>query len=397
MKYYAADELSDEQALKNLLLDIDCLNQLSPWSGKLNIFDVLKITRTEIRHSNMLAWLMDPNEKHGLRDLFLRSVVQNIIHYANEASFDVFKILMMDYDSFTISREWKNIDLLVLSESERVLLCFENKIESREHSDQLNRYQRIVEQDFPDYIKLYIYLTPDGVDSSVPDIWQSMSYRELMELLEICISQTELPHDTQTLIMHYIEAVRRDIVGDEKLKEICRNIYAKHRQAIDLIIDNKPDAVDFSSSLIRKWCEEKAASGLIVFDPANSSSRLVRFTTPCISGILPDHDEPISIWRTRNMYFYEFYNLEKISIILAMSSKGMSDEQQVACNRLIAILKPNDKKPKWEWKRLFNTGGLTKPELDSDMFEEKTFENLDILWGKVQRFEQDLMKKWNQG
>jgi len=397
LKYYAADELSDEQALKNLLLDIDCLNQLSPWSGKLNIFDVLKITRTEIRHSNMLAWLMDPNEKHGLRDLFLRSVVQNIIHYANEASFDVFKILMMDYDSFTISREWKNIDLLVLSESERVLLCFENKIESREHSDQLNRYQRIVEQDFPDYIKLYIYLTPDGVDSSVPDIWQSMSYRELMELLEICISQTELPHDTQTLIMHYIEAVRRDIVGDEKLKEICRNIYAKHRQAIDLIIDNKPDAVDFSSSLIRKWCEEKAASGLIVFDPANSSSRLVRFTTPCISGILPDHDEPISIWRTRNMYFYEFYNLEKISIILAMSSKGMSDEQQVACNRLIAILKPNDKKPKWEWKRLFNTGGLTKPELDSDMFEEKTFENLDILWGKVQRFEQDLMKKWNQG
>ena len=44
--------LSDEDALKNFLLDIVCLNPLSEWTSKFNIFDILKITHTEIRHTN---------------------------------------------------------------------------------------------------------------------------------------------------------------------------------------------------------------------------------------------------------------------------------------------------------------------------------------------------------
>ena len=47
----------NEQALKEFLLDISCLDQLAEWSDSFNLFDVLKITRVEIRHSNMLAWL----------------------------------------------------------------------------------------------------------------------------------------------------------------------------------------------------------------------------------------------------------------------------------------------------------------------------------------------------
>ena len=47
--------MTNEEALKKFLLDIDCLNELLPWAGKFNLFDVLRISRTEIRHSNMLA------------------------------------------------------------------------------------------------------------------------------------------------------------------------------------------------------------------------------------------------------------------------------------------------------------------------------------------------------
>ena len=61
--------LTDEEALQNFLLDIQCLDELLPWTGKFNLFDVLKVSRKEIRHSNMLGWLMDPNENHGFGDL----------------------------------------------------------------------------------------------------------------------------------------------------------------------------------------------------------------------------------------------------------------------------------------------------------------------------------------
>ena len=65
-------ERENEKALQDFLLNIDCLDELIPWTGKFNIFDVLKISRTEIRHSNVLAWLLDANENHGLGDMFIR-------------------------------------------------------------------------------------------------------------------------------------------------------------------------------------------------------------------------------------------------------------------------------------------------------------------------------------
>ena len=34
--------ISNEKALQNFLLDIDCLDELLPWSEKFNIFDVEK-------------------------------------------------------------------------------------------------------------------------------------------------------------------------------------------------------------------------------------------------------------------------------------------------------------------------------------------------------------------
>lgn len=56
------NQQTNEEALQNFLLDIGCLDELLPWTGKFNLFDVLKISRTEIRHSNMLGWILNPNE-----------------------------------------------------------------------------------------------------------------------------------------------------------------------------------------------------------------------------------------------------------------------------------------------------------------------------------------------
>lgn len=58
-------------ALLSLLKDIQCFDELDKWISKSNVFDILSISRTEIRHSNMLAWLFDPNENHGLGSSFL--------------------------------------------------------------------------------------------------------------------------------------------------------------------------------------------------------------------------------------------------------------------------------------------------------------------------------------
>ena len=76
--------MTNEEALKKFLLDIDCLNELLPWTGKFNLFDVLRISRTEIRHSNMLAWLLNANENHGMGDAYVKALVQKLV--ANDSA-----------------------------------------------------------------------------------------------------------------------------------------------------------------------------------------------------------------------------------------------------------------------------------------------------------------------
>ena len=65
------DNNNGKQKLLELMQDNESFEKLSKWSNSVNIFDVLKISRTEIRHSNILGWLLDANENHGIGDSFL--------------------------------------------------------------------------------------------------------------------------------------------------------------------------------------------------------------------------------------------------------------------------------------------------------------------------------------
>ena len=108
--YNDAAELPEQEednakALKNFLLDIECLDPLSEWTSKFNLFDILKITRTEIRHSNMLSWLLSPNENHGLGDSIIRGFIQYVVtSFSEEADvfFFLFSFLFFTYFYFFV-------------------------------------------------------------------------------------------------------------------------------------------------------------------------------------------------------------------------------------------------------------------------------------------------------
>ena len=370
---------SSEQALMEFLMDIECLDSLLPWSRGLNFFDVLRITKTEIRHSNMLAWLLKPNGSHGLQDLFLRSIFQHLITIVSSEAPDVFKVLMMDYESFEINREWNHIDLLAVSEAEKVLLCIENKVDSTEGRDQLTQYHETVAQEFPDYAKLFVYLTPFGDDCSTPDIWQSVSYGKLMELLEVCVVRSELPAENQMMIEHYIQAVRRDIVDDEKLIKVCRQIYEKHHQALDLIYENRLDVASTAFDAIKEWCEQKNRENVICYDSTYSRKRLIRFTTQALSDIMPEHPTPVGEWKAKTMYFYEITNYDKVGLVLVLSSAGMDDKQIEVSNRLIRLMKLKVKKDDWQWKTLKSWGPHNLRDPYSEGYKESLHARLDEL------------------
>ena len=198
-------------------------------ADKFNLFDVLGIARMEIRHSNILGWLLDPNENHGLGDAVIRGFLSHVAT-ASGGGVDVFDVLLLDCHDFTVRREWRNIDILAVSASEKYAICIENKIGTGERDNQLNRYRGIIKTQYPAYRHAFVYLSPDGSEPSDPEHWCAMSYRDVLDVIEAAKAKTRLLPDIELLVDNYIETIRRDVVGDERLEQICAEIYSKHRR-----------------------------------------------------------------------------------------------------------------------------------------------------------------------
>lgn len=384
------DEQDGATALKEFLLDIECLDPLSEWTSKFNMFDILKITRTEIRHSNMLSWLLSPNENHGLGDSIIRGFVQYVVTTFPEDT-DIFDTLLMDFYDFTLQREWHNIDILAVSSNAKFVLCIENKVYSGEHDNQLARYRKIIEDTYPDYRKMYIFLSPEGVEASEPDYWCSMSYQDVLKIIESSKQKVTLLSDADLLISNYIDAVRRDIVGDERLVQICTEIYAKHKKALDLIFENRPDRALEVANIIKSWAIEKTDAGEIevVLDKCGKS--YIRFKTKVMSNILPDTEEANSGWNTKNHYFYEIKNIDGTGFLLslALSSRNLSEEQREICNRINEHFPSRQQKENWQWRTPFATKVV---KIDEETTEEKIFEQLDKKLEEIKAFEKKLVE-----
>ena len=237
------DSKSDIEVLEQFINNNTELELLEDIVEDFNIFSALSIIHNEIRHSNMLAWLMDPNESHGLGDyflaIFLKRMASKTTSFGIE-SLSVFDIDSWHFDSAEILREYKHIDILIRSDEHKFICAIENKIRSREHSKQLQRYREAMQNEYPGYTKMFIYLTANGEFPS-DENYVPISYAEVIPLLEHLTKSRKDRMGTEilTFISHYREMLRRYIMEDSEVQDICRKIYKRHKKALDLIFDNR--------------------------------------------------------------------------------------------------------------------------------------------------------------
>lgn len=237
-----ADE-SDLQALERFVIENDDLLSLEEAIGRFNIFDALRIERAEIRHSNFLAWLLSPNESHGQGDLFLKAVLMDVLRRARaEGRTPPVSPVLLDgaeLHDIEIRREWKNIDLLIISREPAFVVAIENKVDAGEHSNQLNRYEEIIRTEFTKVPSLLVFLSAHAQETEDED-WLDYSYRELHGVLTRVrrTSAGSLGADVGTFLDHYLSLIGSRFMNDTNIEELCRRIYSNHRRAIDLIVEN---------------------------------------------------------------------------------------------------------------------------------------------------------------
>ncbi|MCK8825535.1 PD-(D/E)XK nuclease family protein [Fuchsiella alkaliacetigena] len=225
--------------------------------NKFNPFKILQIEGYELKHSNILFWLLDPKENHGLRDEFLKRMVCDVLHSNEEIKTDVKlqDIYLEDLnDSCYVNREYSvnltssigYIDILIRLEKLKVIILIENKIYAKEKKGKLEGYLNAVQKEYSDYEILPIFLSLTEEEPSISNKYFSYSYKNIIDLLKLLIDlyKDGLSDRIVNFIKYYINTLEGLTMSNEEVINLCKRIYQKHKKAIDLIIEYGP-ALEF--------------------------------------------------------------------------------------------------------------------------------------------------------
>ena len=215
------------------------LAELERLLAEFNLFRLLGLGSAEETHSRILAWLLNPRENHRLGAAFLNRFLA--------ATTDLDRA-DADGSAAQALREWHNavdgqqgfLDLLILDEGQRFLCAIENKVYSGEHSGQLTRYRRALENRYPDFTRRYLFLSPWGTlaqDAAEQKHWQSVDYGVIRQLVDETAQDfaDSISAEALAFLRQYADIVRRRILGNEDARVLAGKIYQRHKDAIDFI------------------------------------------------------------------------------------------------------------------------------------------------------------------
>jgi hypothetical protein len=194
------------KALEAFVMDRD-LERLEGLLRPFNLFEAIGAVHMEVRHSDFLAFLLEPSQKHGLGDLFLKRLLQRILA-KNAAGPDAIRpvhIDVMNLSKTTVHREWEHTDIFCVKEDEenRLIVLIENKIDSGEGEGQLERYLQEVERSYPPskgFRTIPLFLTPDG-DRPSDDRYMPVGYSTVCKTLEELLEQ-KVHEEWQKFLTH---------------------------------------------------------------------------------------------------------------------------------------------------------------------------------------------------
>jgi hypothetical protein len=300
-------EQEQRALLKKFVVDNPDLEVLEAKISRFNIFEAVGMVRQEIKHSNFLQFLLDPAEKHQLGDLFLKKLLIQVLRDAEDTSLDNLDIAATNLADAEVRREWRYLDLLIHSPSNNFVCVIENKVDSTEGFNQLQTYQAVSDREFPHCQKVFIYLTIAGATATL-DNWLSLSHGTIADLLDqICQErQGSLSPDIEIAIRHYVDLIRRHLMSESDIADLCRKIYKQHRQAIDLIYEHRPDMRSDIEAYLTQLITGSAESPNLELDSVQG--RWIRFA-PKEWDELAFQSTCSSGWSQKNrLLLFEFWN-----------------------------------------------------------------------------------------
>jgi PD-(D/E)XK nuclease superfamily protein len=221
------------------------LAKLSTFKNRPSFLSALGAVRSELKHSNFLAFLLDPSQKHDLKDRFLKALLAEINKHSKVRTEVLANLHTMDLTATAVYRERYGIDILLLNAHQRFAIIIENKTTTREHDDQLKRYWKTVTREYPWLsrqigILLSVY---ERLPQTQSQRYVSISYGAICsagEQLLRTVGNT-VPDWTRNYLAEYISAIRREFVGDPNVLDLVWKISLQFKDELEFLDNNSPN------------------------------------------------------------------------------------------------------------------------------------------------------------
>ncbi|MFZ5668291.1 MAG: PD-(D/E)XK nuclease family protein [Pseudomonadota bacterium] len=256
------------------------LMQIEGHLSRFNPIRVMRMERMEIRHSAILAWLLDPSESHGLDDKFLKAFLGEALrgqsHLGEPTALDIARADLRDT---IVRREWQNIDIFIHSARNGWGFVVENKYDSTQHEEQLSKYLERIRVGLGAQVEgllvrgIFLTLHNEEPDDSryVP-----INYQTICQFLPRFVRQEShlLTSEVRTFLLHYIEILEEEVgmsAEREKMEKLAKQLYREHRKVLAFIIEHG------SASVLSVAVENLFGSDLDYLSKVEVDGQMYRF------------------------------------------------------------------------------------------------------------------------
>ncbi len=400
--------MSDIEDVKKFIFNDDIQHELLTINNNfmdLNILEITGMGSQEIRHSNILGWLFE-DSAHGLEYKILEGFLKKAIeeNYGNTDNRDVLNTLQSyiylsnQKKDITVYRERDNIDLLLVDESNKVVITIENKVDAAQSEHQLKKYENKINEEYKSYVRYFIFLTKNLDDTyNAEEYWMKANHQMIAEVIDEILATQNIKQDisvkSQIILESYVDLLkRRKIVEDKNIQDLAIKIWKnpEYKKALDILYEYKPD----TTLLVKSLIEEKLTK-LMNVESVYSTKTYIRFADTRWDNI-PHQMSGNQQWHKNidRVLLYEFNNragsLTLDLIIGPATNAGYREYLYEYINEFITDVKKTSLKIKpkkrqsnkfTDWQRMMYFEILTKKDLEMET-EDGIESKIDIFFNE---------------
>ena len=134
---------------------------------------------------------------------------------------------------------------------------------------------------YPDFRKLFIFLTKRGDEPDDPDgTWVSVALEDMVAAFERLVNSPGAEPTARDMLKSYFAMLRRHHMSDPELERYASALWRKHRAALEFLMDRQPDALGQVFRLLCSDAESIARemkSKEIGIEPDTTTEGILRF------------------------------------------------------------------------------------------------------------------------